>query len=102
MLFETYKNFITKLIKLLFPWNKKVGGRLSVSAKGALEFKFYDYPENIEVFFTDSPYGTPCNPCDPGKEDELDWQVRECEDHYILRIHWDVSGMRNIEWIVES
>ncbi len=102
MIYETYKNFLTKLVALFFPWRKKTKGNLCVSGKGYSKFFFADYVQDVSVYFTDQGVPAPCNPCDPGREDDLYWKLKEREDCYILTIHWDVSSMRHIAWEVET
>lgn len=97
------KSFWQTLIDFLFPpMTEKLSGRLCVSGKGSSEFIFQgSYPETVFVHFDDEACPpAPCNPCDPGQEDLLDWKIIRHHHHYILIIEWDVSNMRQIDWKV--
>ena len=99
-LWNIYKAFILKLIQLFFPWNRRNGGKLHVSGKGSLVFNFQTYPQDAHVRFVDEPVIVPCNPCDPGKTDQLYWKVRREDNGFSLTIYWDVVGIRTIQWSV--
>ncbi len=93
-------NMFKKIFEFLFPpQENKLSGKLFVSGEGYLEFVFHHLPKDVSVVFDDE-----CdpNPCDPGQNDELDWNVVKHKHHDILVIKWKVSSMRTIKWQVGS
>ncbi len=98
----SFKDFFAYFISIFFPKKEELFGILNVSGKGTLEFKFKHYVEDIFVFFDDDILPSPCNPCDPGKDDDLDWYIYYRHGHYFLVISWDVSSQRTIKWQIYS
>ena len=95
--------FFKQIFDFFFPpVVHKVFGKLFVSGAGSSEFTFKNCPENVFVYFDDECHSMPCNPCDPGQEDNLDWNIIEHRHHFTLVIDWEVSSMRTICWKVCS
>jgi hypothetical protein len=91
-------DFLKSVVDYFFPRKQKLSGTLFVSGKGSLEFKFKTCPESVLVFFADE---VAVNPCDPGSEDIVDWQISCCCHHHChLVINWEVNGTRTITWKV--
>lgn len=89
------------IVDFFFPRHEdKLFGKLFVSGRGQLEFSFKKKPGNVSIHFENECDPTPCNPCDPGVEDYLAWDLEKHRRHYVLNISWDVETARTIVWKV--
>lgn len=87
-----------------------VSGEITVTGKNHIELELAGRPHHVEVFFKDDNVVVPCNPT---HFDELEWFIREREDHemhmhpkfrsrkFFLEISWNVSASREIVWHVK-
>jgi len=94
-------NIFKIIFDYLFPPDEqRLYGKLVVSDKGTLEFIFKNHPHHVCAYFADKSHHVPCNPCDPGREDVLEWHLVKHKRHCILKINWNVTSMRTIIWKV--
>ncbi len=104
----TILDMIWKFFMDLFV-STKARGELTVTGADEARFDLTRNPEYISVEFADED----CTPCDPGSDDELDYEVHSvccehkchhkchcCHKHkrWELVIRWKVSGLRKIVW----
>lgn len=69
---------------------------LTVSGKGEVDINLQGKPVSIVVEFKDDV----SVPCDPHKDD-LNWEVDFASGSFLLKIKWNVSGVRTILWAVD-
>ena len=69
---------------------------LTVSGKGEADINLQGKPTSIMVEFKDDA-GVPCDP----HKDDLNWEIDFATGSFVLKIRWDVSGVRTILWAVD-
>ena len=73
-------------------------GQIVVTGKDEVDIRLTCNPIQVKVSFKDDEIIIPCNPKD---YDELDWDIHYINGHFVLRINWNVSGVRTIVWAAQ-
>jgi hypothetical protein len=79
------------------PLDNIMSGTLDVSGQDEVDITLFGKPVTILVEFKDDGGTTPCD----SHKDTLDWQVNFGNGSFMLKIKWNVSGVRTVSWAVD-
>ncbi len=68
----------------------------TATGKGVNQIELLCPPKRIKVEFKDSPNHVPCDP----HHDKLSWDIKKIHGKHFLIINWNVSGIREIKWML--